>query len=347
MPLPGNELERVLIIRPQKIGDLVITLPAVDALRAANPGIAIDLIAAPRSIVVVRDDPRFETVVAYRKSRAFLSELQALRRRRYGCVLDMIDGDSVTGLLLSQLCAGKDTVRVGEAKFVHAPYYDIVSPPLGPPRSHGIERSLAVVEAVGVPIGEVSRFARPHLSPGDRAVADAFFGSGEGEPRIAERSTPRVGLNLSAGQASRRWPLDRARALLARLLEGHDVTVVLVTTPSERALAEAVGEGFGARVRLVPPNLTILEVSAIVSRLSVLITPDTSLVHIARALGVAVVGLYPSARWNLERWFPYGQSAGVVIAPSETEIRDIEPEEVIRAMDEVLERAKDASPAPR
>ncbi len=78
--------------------------------------------------------------------------------------------------------------------------------------------------------------------------------------------------------------------------------------------------------------------SAIISRLDLLVTPDTSLVHIARSFKVPVVGMYPQLQWNLERWRPYGQKGGVVISNDDGHIFDITPVQVLAEVTKILAR---------
>ncbi len=423
-PIDAGAFRRILIIRPQRIGDLVITLPTVDALRRAAPQAEIDLVVGAGSRGIVQDDPRFARTAVFRPG-GLWPLFHALRGRRYDCVLDLIDGDSATGLLLSQHFGRGGALRIGEAKNTHAPYYDAVSPPLGPPRGHAIERSLATLEPLGIDLATVDRHAPPFVSRENAALADRFLGGAEG----AVPEWMRIGVNLSAGKESRQWPAEQALEAIRQMLEdlpppaapsgmsptqapsqspvlaagavGHPspgaggaharsaIELVIITAPEDRPrgewlLAELMAQGLvgrngftgqgqgihrnppgdkegargwsgdafpgadpraswsepggGATVRLVPPGLSILAISAIVARLSLLISPDTSLVHIARSANVPVVGLYPTAKWNLERWYPYGQpdGLGVVVAPSGGLIADILPETVVQAVRALL-----------
>jgi ADP-heptose:LPS heptosyltransferase len=90
-----------------------------------------------------------------------------------------------------------------------------------------------------------------------------------------------------------------------------------------------VAKGFTERVCRSPEGYSIHEVSALLAGLDMLISPDTSLVHIARSFGVPVLGMYPRPEWNLNRWRPYGQAEGVVMSGDDGNIFDITPEQMI------------------
>ncbi|RME24208.1 MAG: hypothetical protein D6800_08975, partial [Candidatus Zixiibacteriota bacterium] len=61
-PLDPNGLRRILFIRPEKIGDMVVSFPVFDALRQAYPHLKLYLLASPTCYPVVQHDPRFEKI---------------------------------------------------------------------------------------------------------------------------------------------------------------------------------------------------------------------------------------------------------------------------------------------
>ena len=94
---------------------------------------------------------------------------------------------------------------------------------------------------------------------------------------------------------------------------------------------------FTDRVYLIPDGLGLRAASAIIKKLDVLITPDTSLVHIARSFKVDVVGLYSRYMENFLLWKPYGQDAGAVVSGNDDNIHDITPQSVYDAFLKVLQ----------
>jgi len=290
-PLDGQSLRKVLFLRPEKIGDMVVSFPLFDELLRHYPRMRISILASPRNCEIIRGDPRFARVFLYQK-RLFrdLLEILAIRRERYDCIVDMIDDDSVTGLVLSQITA------------------------VGCPRV---------------------RYAPPYIEQDERDRADEYFTSS----MSSDTDGLRIGYNLSAGKSTRLWPKEKSRQLITSILGCYPGSrVVLITTPSDRARGDELEQLFEERVIQVPPRLSIRKVSAIISRLDLLVTPDTSLVHIARSFKVPVVGMYPQLQWNLERWRPYGQKGGVVISNDDGHIFDITPVQVLAEVTKILAR---------
>ncbi len=340
-PLDGKQLKRVLFLRPEKIGDMVISLPVFDALRRAHPQIEQSILASPRNIALISDDPRFAHIFLYRKNiLRDLREVLKMRRETFDCVVDMICDDSVTALFLSQLCApGKPRIGVGKVKFRR--YYDFNYDHRMENTGHIIQNTLALLKAFGLEPVKADPYARPYISPSDLELGREF---------VAELrrtgSRPRViGYNLSAGSPTRIWEESKSVELVRRLVARDDATqIALLTTPGERQRALSIQRQVGSHVAIVPDRLTLLQASAIVAHLDLLISPDTSMIHIARSFHVPVVGLYSRFMKNFLLWKPYGQEHGAVLSGNDDNIFDITVEQVMAGATEVLSDAKAGSP---
>jgi len=316
-------VRRVLFIRPERIGDMVVSLPAFQGLRNRFPHVHLALLASPRSMSLVEHDPRLDAVYVYRKNLSDIGTLRRIRAQKYNVVIDMIHGDSVTALVYSQLAA-PGAFRFGVGKAEHADFYDFNGMPEDVNTEHIVDVTLRLLAPFGIAPDEVNGFVAPYLRNGATERARQFVSSFR-----KDEARPLLGVNLSAGRPNRVWPTEKFSTLVRRLLDSDLKPYIIVTMdPNERGRGEEVVQGLAASVALVPPGLDLIDVSAIVSKLDLLITPDTSLVHIARSFGVSVVGLYNGAMRNLYLWQPYRQPEGVVVSPHPDLITDITVDQV-------------------
>ena len=76
------------------------------------------------------------------------------------------------------------------------------------------------------------------------------------------------------------------------------------------------------------------------THLDILITPDTSLVHIARLMKIPVIAVYSGHRRNYFFWRPYRQKGGAVMAENISNLHDIEAEQVIEAFFKLVEKSE-------
>lgn len=336
-PLDGNKLTRVLFLRPEKVGDMVISFPVFDGLKERFPHLKISILGSPRSEAIIRHDPRFEHIYMYRKNlwKDFKEVLQ-MRRNHFDCVVDMICDDSVTALFLSQICVhGRPRIGVGKVKFRE--YYDFNYDHRMGDTGHIIQNTLKLLEAFGIDSKSVPGYAAPYVDAESHARIEEFLQA----VNNGSHPVPLIGYNLSAGAPTRLWADENNEELLRRILE-HTPTagIVLFTMPSERFRGERLAARLSQGVYQVPPNMSLLEASALISRLDLLISPDTSLVHIARAFKVPVVGLYSRFMKNFLLWRPYGQEVGAVVSGSNDNIHDITVEQVFDMYLRVLEANK-------
>ncbi len=339
--LDGHQMKRVLFLRPEtKLGDMVISLPVIDRFREHFPGVEIHIFASPSNVGIIKGDPRFDMVHLYRKRPLeIVRELRKVRRITYDCVFDLLCDDSVTALFMSQWGApGAWRVAVGKQRY--AKFYDFNFYTSLDDSRHIISNTMRLLEAFGIDSRSESGYAPPYIP--DSMVTRAE----EQMDRLYPDGRPSwiTGLNLSAGASSRYWGEKNHKELLKRIWAGHPETEVLVfTTPAERAMGEALVEQFGRRIRLIPDALCIQGAAALIRYVNVVVSPDTSLVHIARSFKVPVVALYPGFRKNLVLWHPYEQIDGAVLSHNIGDIFDITVDQVIEVYENVVRRQKAVS----
>lgn len=339
-PLDGSQVKKVLFLRPEKIGDMVISLPVFDGLKKQFPHVKQSVLGSPKNVALIAGDPRFDRIFLYRKN-VFKDarEIVRMRREHFDCVVDMICDDSVTALLLSQLCAsGKPRIGVGKVKYRQ--YYDFNYDHRMGNTGHIIQNTLALLAAFKIDPNAVDPFARPHIQPDVMAEGKRFVDS----IRRGDTGARIIGYNLSAGSPTRIWAEEKSLELVRRLIADNIANrILLLVAPSDRDRAVELKAHIPAGAEIVPDCQNLLQASAIVARLDLLISPDTSMIHIARSFHVPVVGLYSRFMKNFLLWRPYGQDHGAVLSGNDDNIFDITVEQVLEAVTQVLRENKVAA----
>ena len=333
--IDGTRIMKVLFLRPEKIGDMVISFPVFDGLKKHYPHIQISVVGSPRNYAIISDDPRFSHIYLYHKRPIKdLREILRIRREKFDAVVDMICDDSVTALFMSQMMApGKPRIGVGKDRF--AEYYDFNYDHRRGNTGHIIYNTLKLLDAFGIDSESVDGFAPPYVTPQALEQANGFVDG----ISSADRPTFKVAYNLSAGSPTRYWPEEKSRELLQRILDYRpDAMIVLFTVGNDRERANRLIKILGARAVNVPVGLSLSDASALLSRMDLLISPDTSLVHIARSFRVPVVGLYSRFMYNFMLWRPYMQQDGAVVSGNEHNIHDITVDQVFDAFVTLVEQ---------
>lgn len=283
----------ILVIDFGQLGDVVLSLPALAAIRQKFPrarvtvavggaaaavvelaGVADETLAVDR--VGLRDGPKHLSVWQIGKL------VMEVRRRKFDFVIDLhsLSETNLLGFLSGasrRLYARRPTRSLDYlANFP-------VRPPVEDRSKHAIERYLDVLAPLKV--GDVSRTPRLPVREDDSRAVEELLRKAK-----AGHDAPLVGIFPGAGHPSRRWPIERF-AELARMLERNDqVRVVLFAGPEERALVREARSKFPASA-VVLDRLTIPQLAAAAARLSVFVSNDTGPMHIAAAVGTPVVVL--------------------------------------------------------
>ena len=317
---------RILVLRLERIGDLLMSLPALHAIRVHAPDAEIDLVVgswnAPLACLIAgvtrvqaMDAPWLSRGRGRGTAFALARRAWLWRARRYDVAINF-EGDIRSNMLLG-LSGARWKAGFGMAG--GGPLLDQVV--AFDPRGHVAANGVRLVDAVfGVaPSGAAAavgareaagRLPRAAivLPPSALAEADALLG-------IAGARTPNpalVGIHVGAGRPIKEWPVARLAAVAASLAAEREITIVLTGSDDDRATADQLRAALRAPVRVVDlvGRLDVVGLGAVLTRLALLITPDTGPMHLAGVLGTPLVAIFgPSSP---ERWGPLSDMCRVV-----------------------------------
>lgn len=304
------DYRRILIVRVDQLGDVVMTLPAVDALQAAFPQARIDFLTAPwaREIaegyarqIYVFENSYFGRAVSWRKSfREWFMLAGTLRKNRYDLAIDF-RGDLRNAALLFLTGARK---RVGYGSAGGGFFYtDCLS---GQEGRHQVERSLDCVRAAGCPVpGEISRLK---YRPPDPEAWQSKFSSVLGQaPR------PWTVMHIGSGYPSKRWPAANYFSLMDRLLNEGMGAVILTGSEAEESLAGPYLKNQKRAVNLIRKT-SLSELCFLIDQADFFVGNDSGPAHLAAALGKKTVVLFSGTN-DWREWQPRGSSVEVIHHP--------------------------------
>ncbi len=281
--------ERILVTRLNYLGDVVLSLPLIDALRERWPGVEIDYLTRRPAADLLARDARFTRVFTLEEgARAAWSLVRALRERAYRAVVDLYSNPRSAWLSWSTGAA----LRVGGNRRGRRRLY---THPIVVPRD--VRRVTDVFMHYGIPLGlaRETRAGTPTLRIGgdEAAAADALLG-------VARHA--RIGIHPGGKWSVKRWPSEKFVELIAILEQELGAEAIVFTGPDERLATERVRERASARARFLDP-LPIRSLAAVVSRLDAMVACDGGVMHVAAAVGTPTVGIFGSSEPSV--WFPY------------------------------------------
>lgn len=292
-PPDWSRMRRVLAVRPDNLGDVVLLTPALRALRAAGPQAEIQLLASPagaalRPLLADVDglltvSPSWQqigsTASTSRLAAAELALVDLMADRHYDAMVVFTSAtQSPWPAAHAAMLAGVD-VRVAQShEFGGALATHWVTPP--DDGTHQIDRCLHLLESVGVaPAGQAPELRVPDA--GRCAASDALreVRLGPGEPYAV--------LAPGASCSTRRYPaVGFARA--AHDLANDGMPVLVTGTTAEAELTdEVVSRANHPAVRALP-LLHVEGLTAVIETATVAVTNNSGCMHLADALGTPV-----------------------------------------------------------
>jgi ADP-heptose:LPS heptosyltransferase len=320
---------RVLFLRHDRIGDMILSTGVLRAIAESSPTIRLEVLASPINAPVLRAEPYVRDVIVFdrHKPMSYPGAAAELRRRRYDAVIDcMITAPSTTTLLL--MLASRARHRIGVRQGNDFAYTLAV-----PPREHAthiVDKLGALATAFGIEPSSADLRPRITLTALERDAGErAWAGIGHAGARNL-----RLLVNVSAGKAFRYWPDSRFVQVVELARASGPLDVLFIGAPSERARTARLAAQTGARAVETP---SVRDAFAIVAASDVVFTPDTSIGHAATAFGKPATVLF--IRDMAPIWGPYGTDGRSIESPT-TDLEPISADEAARTLGRLLEAAR-------
>ena len=293
---PWQDARELLCIRLDAAGDLIMTTPALRALKQALPARSVTLLTSPAGAEAAALVPEVDRVVAYEPPwmkatgarsdpGADLALAERLRSERFDAavIFTVYSQSPLPAALLCHL-AGIPLRLAHCRENPYALLSDWVPEP-EPERGvrHEVQRQLDLVAEVGARAEDTRLSLEVTEPPRARALAAlAEAGHDPHEPWLA--------IHPGASAPSRRYPW---MAEAARLLHAETGRRVVITGgPGEGEAAEAVRAGVGAGAVSLAERLTFAELAALLGAAPLLVCNNTGPAHVAAAVGTPTVVLY-------------------------------------------------------
>jgi lipopolysaccharide heptosyltransferase II len=358
---------KILLVRLRQIGDVVLTTPAVAALRRRFPDAHLTYLVEPPAAPVVVSNPHLNEVVVIPRPGgiagvvADLRVTQRLRRARYDVAIDFHGGPRASFLTL--LCGAPRRIGYNVAGRSWM-YTEVVDRPRSLRRRHSVENQWDLLRVLGIP--SPTRIENPLEMPLDQEAARRV------DERLAAAGVrfdeDIAVVHVSASSPFRRWPLTSFVTTITALAAHSGRRVIVTSGPADRSAAQDIVDR--ARTTLTSDrrqqvldsgDFSLVELRALLERSAVYIGGDSGPLHVAAATRVPIVAIFgptPSERSSPWRDPAFGSESieidGLPCRPCDQRVCEpgdfrcltrIEAPRVIAAAERLI--ATSTRPAPR
>ena len=353
-------VRRVLAVRLDNLGDVLVPTPAIHAIRESLPEAEITLLAGPVGAQVGRLNPDIDDVIVYeapwmdpwrrlpQDSRREQAMIETLRARGFDGAI-IFTSFHQSPLPAAYLCYLAD-IPLRVAASIDGPGSLLTTRHKHPERMmHEVERGLDLVGAIGMTTRDVDLVLR--VPDDDRArIIDRLVQCD------ADARRPLVVIHPGCSMPARTYPWEHYAEVADLAIEQLGATVALTGAESERELVARVESRMRHDALALAGELSFGELCALIEAADLTITNNTGPMHIAAAVKTPVVALFaltnPPEQWGPWR-VPYRQLYHDVpcricysrVCPYGHEcLRLVSPSMVIDAAAELL---REAPPTPR
>ena len=266
--LEKSGIKKIAVVTLSNIGDVILTLPVIGALRENFKDAAIDVVTGPRAAEIFRNDPRIGTTYIYDKSSSLASKIQLfafLRRNRYDLLVDLRNG--LFGLLVRARFCNRPS---------NAPAKKIC---------HKIDEHLAKIEGLNL-----AARGGPYpiwVTADDGEMAARLLGAkGISEGDLLVTVSP------GAKSHIKRWREDGFAKVCDALIDAYKVKIALVGDASDKEICGRITDKMRNYAVSMAGMTNLRELACIIRRSLLIITNDSAPLHIAGSVGTAAVAIF-------------------------------------------------------
>ncbi|MDE0682897.1 MAG: glycosyltransferase family 9 protein [Candidatus Poribacteria bacterium] len=272
--------EKILLIRLSSLGDIVLTTPAIRAVRSHFLDAYIAMLVAKQSAEILRENPHLNEIITFdrlakdKDTGEMLRIIRHLRAREFTLTIDL-QRKFRTGMLMYFSGAAE---RIGKGRFS-----TVRVPEQG--NKHATAHYFDLLHAAGIP-AEDQRLEL-FLSESERLDAAQRF-----DTAGVDAGQLKVGLFPGAGWKLREWMPERFAAIGDRLVQHFNANVLIFGGQREAELVQTVVNLMNAPAIPFAGNLQVRELAACLEKCDLFLTNDTGPMHIAAAVGTPTVSLF-------------------------------------------------------
>lgn len=275
--------KKILVIQLKRIGDIVLTLPAVEALRRAFPAAKIDFLAEHPGSQILEGHPCLDKVLRYEPKRP-LRWILKVRRENYDWVIDFLGNPR--SAIVTAFSGAK--VRAGPGYVFHRWAYNRKFPKPSQTLYVASEK-IRHLENLGIEAPKELPF-RLSVEPARKDWA----------ARVLKESFW-IGFFPNSFKVTRQWPAEHFIGLGRKLTEETGASILVFWGPGEKENALKIARGIGPKAAAGPETGHLKDLAALIERCRFVVTNCNGPKHIAVALGVPTLTIHSSSdprAWN-------------------------------------------------
>jgi heptosyltransferase II len=291
---PIGPVLSILVVRIDRIGDVIVSLPAIKALKGIFPDARISLLLREEVIPLLRGVTYIDELLPYR---GLIDSYTILRNKKFSIAIDLLMDYPVKPAAITLFSRAK--FRAGFDMEGKGVLFNLALKPNPEARdvtSYMIDLVRAIAQAYGIDNSSI-KVSSPEivLSDADRSFARTFLAdNGLVEDGLL------VGIHPGGRFLSQRWMPERFSELAMKIAEEYNAGIIIVGALSEAGLIGKIAASLGPRAA-VAAGLPLNKLAALIERMDLVVCNNSGPWHIACALDVPTVSTMGPTNYSLWR----------------------------------------------
>ncbi|MBT5029347.1 MAG: glycosyltransferase family 9 protein [Nitrospina sp.] len=321
LPLDFANIHNVLVIRPDRLGDVVLSTPVYETLKKEFPHLEISALVDSAQAGLLADNPNICQRFIFDPKQP-LNIFRQLKDKHFDLVLTLNKKFSATATFFA-LCSGAK-IRIGYDHPENAWAHNIRVPIVGLPR-HESENNLDLLRILGVKNIQT----QPRLYFNDqetKTIADILkkYRLKQNQPVVLVKSGTRV--------AKWGWRWEKFQTVIEHVLETDKAQIWMVNGPGEENELKTAIAHMQKKPQLLP-LLSAKELALLIQECDVLLCNHTGIMHLASAVDKPVCVIFKHG--EIKRWGPLN-SASVVLEERDND--SLSPDTVLKTLFAMLNK---------
>ena len=281
-----RSLNKILFIRLRRIGDIVMTTPALEIVKKSLPEAIISYIIEAPYKTLLEGHPYIDDLIVIPdglNNKDFLSFLKYIRKQNFDAVLDMHGGPRASWISLFARSIIKVGYKIKYKRFI----YDIRIPrSYGDKQIHSVENHINLVKALGIQVNDIPHLSLPEATPSEKERVTQYLAL------ITKPKYKIIVLHISAGNIFRDWGQEKLIHLIDLFARKSQSAFIIVGSIEDQNRAEEIGKSTSVPVLSLAGRLNFRELKELIHRSSLFIGPDSGPMHIAAATSTPIVAYF-------------------------------------------------------
>ena len=319
----SENIKRILLVRIDRIGDMLLLTPAIRALKKVYKDADIYVLASCYNKDVLVYNKNITEILIYEKNPFKNFKLiRKLKEYKFDIAIDSYFSFNIRSALLTYFSRAK--TRLGYDS-ENARYFFNRTVKTDIPE-YEVLKHLDLIKSIGVYDNDVS--LELNYGESDKTNAEKFLLN----INPGNAYTTFIGINPGARRSTHLWQPEKFAELADLFVRKYGVSMVITWGPKELKLAERIRNKMSEKVNLAY-RTNILELAALISKFGLFICSDTGPLHIAVSSMVPAIALF--GKGDYLRWAPPSDNVKIIKGKK---IKDITVEEVAAAAGNILKK---------